>query len=198
MPKVLIVNEDFMTKRMFMNRGWEVVYNEEPDLIQFTGGSDVTPSLYGQDMHPQTLNNPERDEREVEIFKLYKGYPMAGICRGAQFLHVMNGGEMYQHVDNHAIQGTHPVFIDGKIVQCTSTHHQMMKYFIQSEVIGHSVEAKNKEFMKDGEIVTKWGGYDLEIVLYPNTLCFQPHPEYGVEECEELYFNLLRSELCVG
>src|SRR3546814_3238996 len=31
--------------------------------------------------------------------------PMAGICRGGQFLNVMCGGSMIQHVEGHAIHG---------------------------------------------------------------------------------------------
>lgn len=36
---------------------------------------------------------------------------MVGICRGAQFLNVMAGGKMIQHVEGHAIHGTHEIVV---------------------------------------------------------------------------------------
>jgi hypothetical protein len=34
---------------------------------------------------------------------------------------------------------------------------------------------------------------DVEVVWYGGTrsLCFQPHPEYGVEECKKYFFELI-------
>src|SRR5690554_3184603 len=98
---------------MFINRGHKVVQTaEEADLVCFIGGEDVQPSLYGEHDHPSTHTNPARDEMEEKLFHycLNEGIPMAGICRGAQFLNVMNGGKLYQDVDNHATGNTHLAF----------------------------------------------------------------------------------------
>jgi len=100
--KVLIVGGDSIIANMFSKRGWDVTTNTlDPsiDLVQFTGGEDVTPSLYGEQAHAATSCNPARDDREAKIFLSFKNkVPMAGICRGAQFLNVMNKGSMWQHV----------------------------------------------------------------------------------------------------
>jgi hypothetical protein len=37
--------------------------------VQFTGGADVSPFLYGQGRHEKTTNiNPQRDERETVMY----------------------------------------------------------------------------------------------------------------------------------
>lgn len=92
---------------MFKNEGWNIAPSiEEADLVQFTGGSDVFPRLYGEPPHRTTSYNEGRDEKEKQIYELAQelGIPCAGICRGGQFLNVMNHGRMFQDVDNHTRQ----------------------------------------------------------------------------------------------
>ena len=98
------------------------------DLVLFTGGEDVTPKLYGQNIHPKTSYNIKRDISEQIIFKkaAFQGIPMLGICRGSQFLTVMNGGELIQDVNNHAGIIHSITFDNGELHEITSTHHQMM------------------------------------------------------------------------
>src|SRR5687768_16963203 len=106
MNTVLTIGEDSLVNEMFMNKGWLVWdtdfnYPTNLDLICFTGGEDVTPSLYGEVKHPLTYNNPERDKHEVEYFNQFIGIPKVGICRGGQFLNVMSGGKLHQHILGH-------------------------------------------------------------------------------------------------
>ena len=196
---VYLVENDYRIQRMFEKKGWRITDNSEiADLIQFTGGSDVTPYYYGQEAHPTVQNNEERDEREAKFYTgLSNTTPKAGICRGGQFLHVMNGGSLFQDVNNHAIFNTHPVYLmDGSKVQVTSTHHQIMKGLgmLPIDIIGVAYESTRREWVEEGEIIVEnKKDFDYEILFYggTNSLCFQPHPEYGVKECEDLYFGLL-------
>ena len=56
---------------------------EDAQYVLFTGGEDVTPSLYGEKAHPSTYNNLERDLEEKEIFdKISPSQIAIGICRG--------------------------------------------------------------------------------------------------------------------
>lgn len=68
------------------------------DLVLFDGGADVHPMLYGGIPHESISVNVERDWNEKIIFDFYKNLPtvFAGICRGAQFLNVMMGGNLYE------------------------------------------------------------------------------------------------------
>ena len=188
--------------RMFQGMGWEVVDKlSDADLVQFTGGEDVSPELYGAKKHPTTGNNPTRDAFEKHIFDqcVERQLPMAGICRGGQFLNVMNGGSMWQDVDGHAIYGTHSCIDQdtGLIIEVTSTHHQMMRPSEGAHIIALASESTYKEN------VVKLHGYfddDVEAVYYKgsNSLCFQPHPEMVTKghECQEYYFELIHR--CLG
>ena len=69
------------------------------DGFLFTGGQDVTPSVYGA---AQTAlcgeTSPERDAMETELLALAraKDKPVLGICRGIQFLNAALGGTLWQ------------------------------------------------------------------------------------------------------
>jgi gamma-glutamyl-gamma-aminobutyrate hydrolase PuuD len=201
-PKVFVVDSDHLITRMFMNNHWKVVYSpDEADLIQFTGGEDVSPMLYGEPRHPRTYCSPDRDQHESEIFFAYYDKPKAGICRGGQFLNVMSGGRMWQDVDNHAIAGTHKASYhkggEVKEVQVTSTHHQMMYPSGYGNVF---MTANLTSFVEDGQgklrKIDLVLSEDVEGVWYSHSqsLCFQPHPEYvdPHHECQELYFEVLK------
>ena len=202
MNKVFILQPNAEYQAMYVSEGWELTQELcEADLVQFTGGEDVTPSYYGEHNHPATFNNRARDlmEKQVYTICINNGIPMTGICRGGQFLHVMNGGDMWQDVKGHAIYGTHPAK-DIKteiILPVTSTHHQMMR---ESEhgiilLVGDHHLCSDKEHMLGKTIEVVECTVDVESVYYPDThcLCFQPHPEfeYGTEQCRNYYFNKL-------
>ena len=56
---------------------------EDADIVLFTGGEDVDPSLYNSKKHPSTYSNIERDKKEKEVFDKIKPTQLAlGICRG--------------------------------------------------------------------------------------------------------------------
>ena len=193
---------------MYVNNGWAVVSDiRDADLVHFTGGEDVTPVLYGQHPHPRTYNSVSRDQAETKVWlqALSMGVPMVGECRGGQFLNVMCGGEMWQHVDGHANGSTH-VMVDvktGRMFPVTSTHHQMMKPHHSARVLGVASEASCLEYMV-GEDVAKYypkRGDDIEVVYYEKhrCLCFQPHPEYmsKEDECQQYFFELVEDLVCV-
>ena len=83
------------------------------DIVVFTGGEDVDPSLYNAEKHPKTYSNLARDLYEKEMFEKIKPHQLViGICRGSQFLCVMNGGKLIQHVNGHALFSTHEIIND--------------------------------------------------------------------------------------
>lgn len=55
---------------------------QEADIIMFTGGEDVDPSLYGDSLGKFTYINTVRDIYEKEIFDKYPNKLKLGICRG--------------------------------------------------------------------------------------------------------------------
>ena len=164
----------------------EVGSVKEADLICFTGGEDVTPSLYGDAAHPWTGNNPQRDAYENQIFKeaLALGIPCVGICRGAQFLNVMSGGRMYQHVTEHCHSHSLTDIESGELIYVSSTHHQMMMPSDKAVLVATANEKGTREWY-DGQVAKRdVSKEDYEVVYYPhtNSLCFQPHPEFDSAE----------------
>lgn len=198
--KVFIVNGSGAYRNMFLSLGWLIADAlQDANLICFTGGEDVSPDLYHSDKHPATHSNLYRDEREKLIFAeaLQLGIPMVGICRGGQFLNVMCGGSMYQHVQGHCMSHHITDLETGAIVYASSTHHQMIKPAPEGLLVASSHIGGEREWY-EGEVFCKdVSKEDIEVVYYKGQecLCFQPHPEFASAEYEGLkeYFSSLLS-----
>lgn len=71
------------------------------DGLIICGGKDVDPARYGQTPHPLTDEpRPDRDNLEDELLTaaIERELPFLGICRGAQMLNVIRGGDLIQHL----------------------------------------------------------------------------------------------------
>lgn len=190
MKTVYVVGVDYAVLKMFGQAGWAVKMGTPPpieliDLVCFTGGSDVSPYLYGEE-NTSSYCDPIRDEFEVEVFEEFKDHKKVGICRGGQFLNVMSGGKMIQHIDGHSM-GYHkidfvPDLPEGEILEVHGDHHQAM------------IEGEGAEVLY---IALPWSDATREVIWYPETksLCFQPHPEWGHDETKDLFFELLKEYL---
>ncbi len=193
---------------MLKRHGYDVIkdWDNPFDVLLFPGGSDICPMLYGERVVTGTNYDLRRDLLENKAYRTFpKDFPKVGICRGAQLLHVFNGGSLYQDVSGHQQPKGHYIrdSRDGKIILVTSTHHQMMRYLAGGMYIAGAREAitlktedasvsyKEDRKKKDPTKDENWS--DLEVVFHPETecLCFQPHPEYNIKTCEEYFFQLL-------
>lgn len=140
-----------------------------PDLLIFTGGEDLQPSLYGKH-YPGIYGNKRRDEWEVSWFHwaVKNKVPMFGICRGMQLFTAMTGGELIPDVNAH--YGTHTVFAPGNNppeFHVNSIHHQMC---VPPASAVKLAWAKNLAFRGPKEIEALW---------FPEIKAFgvQWHPE---------------------
>ena len=204
---VYIVGEDNSYAKLFLGKIKIVSKIEEANVILFTGGEDVSPDYYGEDMGGYTSSNRDRDKKELEIFKVARSYNKlcAGICRGAQALTVFSGGNLIQHVTGHAINGTHKIHLMNEDVDIdiTSTHHQMMWPFWLNKA-DYNILAKSMNDLSttylDGNDREKKIPIDFvepEIVYYnkTNCLCIQGHPEYMPKDSSAVrYINVLIRE----
>tara|TARA_R110000772_G_scaffold54130_1_gene123531 strand:- start:52537 stop:53235 length:699 start_codon:yes stop_codon:yes gene_type:complete len=175
------------------------------DLLLFTGGADVQPVLYGEKVGRYTQINKERDKLEQRIFSKFRYIPKLGICRGSQFLTVMAGGELIQHVTGHG--ATHKIQMQdgGRLYNydITSTHHQMMNPFTLASN-RYQILAWSKNFLSntylngDNEEVSLHPEFlESEIVYYPEikALAIQGHPEFGhcPADGSQLCVNLIKT-----
>lgn len=157
---------------------------EDANIVLFTGGEDVDPSIYGKEKHPRTHSNIDRDNRELEIFKKIKPNQLAlGICRGSQFLCAVNGGILIQDCAGHAMFETHEITNGSIIASITSTHHQMQYPFLMKDSDYDLLfwARPNRSHYYEGDGV-KEVPYESEIVYYhaegkPKSLAIQGHPE---------------------
>lgn len=195
----IFVKNGALTDMHWIDDSIQVDTPEEADLILFTGGSDVTPSFYGEERGSYTGPcDLARDREERKLFDAYVGKKVfLGICRGSQFLCVMSGGKLTQHMEHPSY---HIMYADNKNYMVNSTHHQMMYPFeVNHVVLGFSQLSKvhlggdDKEMnmpILDGKAV------EPEVVWFPDTkcLCIQSHPEYKgyPEETSEWLNKLIR------
>ena len=71
------------------------------DGLLFSGGSDLDPELYAQEVHAETNGVvPERDQAEIALLQaaLEQDMPVLAVCRGSQVLNVARGGDLVQHL----------------------------------------------------------------------------------------------------
>lgn len=195
---VYIVNGNPQYKRMFEKLNYVVVDDMlSSDLVCFTGGEDVSPSMYGHEKHNTTGSNINRDRFELDVFDICfkRNIPMVGICRGGQFLNVASGGEMYQDCTSHTQSHMITDVETGLQVWASSTHHQMMKPKGNHTIIAVGSQRGSRTYWDNTHFVTEQSRIDIEVVHYPETqcICFQPHPEFGTvsEQYETLieYFD---------
>jgi putative glutamine amidotransferase len=77
------------------------------DGVVLSGGRDVHPSRYRQQMGPHTIElDPDRDELEDRLLReaLDTDLPVLAICRGLQFFNVVHGGTLLQHIEGHEVR----------------------------------------------------------------------------------------------
>lgn len=111
---------------------------------------------------------------------------------------------MWQHVNGHAIGGHHRLKIYGvknsklkdaqkdRVIDATSTHHQMMRPGNGAVVLAIGVDEKGEPLANERiaymkEVAGKSNtNPDIEVLSYPNqrVLCFQPHPEFATASRE--------------
>jgi len=178
--KVFIVGNygdlgNFLPNSTFVNNP------EEADVLVFMGGTDVSSILYGERRGKFTQRpDIDRDLYEIGLFLQYPKKMKIGICRGSQFLTVMNGGKLIQNVNSHT--QNHKVLLNDKEYVTNSTHHQMMYPYDLNDkdynVIGYLENRSNTYTNGEGlEIETP---VDVEVVLYnkTNSVAIQGHPEW--------------------
>lgn len=121
----------------------EAVKHENIHALLLTGGSDVSPEIYGARRSPHTQKPHEsRDLTEMLAVEaaMKRGIPVLGICRGAQMINAVNGGTLHQHVPNlkgagnYHGYGRHAIrlakrsrlakMMGGTRRDCKSLHHQ--------------------------------------------------------------------------
>lgn len=199
---------DRYVRDMFKKKGHDLVDSIDAcDFVVFTGGADVSPSLYGE-VNKYSYCDALRDEYEVEVFNKAKELEkkLVGICRGSQFLTVMAGGKLWQDIDGHATGRNHLVDTSDRdaVLTVSSTHHQQMRpegtnheLLAWARLSTHRIAAVDEERAAPNRFHV-----DPEAVYYPdiNAVACQFHPEYFVinHKCPKYFFRILKDKLGIS
>lgn len=205
--KIYIVGDDRSYANLFLDKIEIVTDIPSANIVLFTGGEDVYPGHYGEDIGKHTNFNKTRDKFEIQAFDEARKYNkfIVSICRGAQICTVLSGGGLVQHVTGHAIGGTHKIHLMNEDVDIdiTSTHHQMMWPFWlnkdQYQILAKSTVDLSNTYLNgdDCEKILPENFVESEIVYYKDTncLCIQGHPEYMPKDSSAVrYINVLIRE----
>lgn len=170
---------------------------ETATMIVYTGGADVNPSLYGEKNVFSSFSE-SRDQADIRCWLLARQMKkfQVGICRGSQFLNVMNGGKMWQDVTHHAGR-SHLVkdVLSDDYIEVSSFHHQQSVLNSRGKLLAWCEESDKKASEK-----TLWkksgvgsSSTDVEAFWYPDSrsLGVQWHPEWGPKPCVDLFFKYI-------
>ena len=158
------------------------------DALVLWGGADICPRYYHQrpTSHAHAYVPSPRDIREYDEANaaIERGIPIIGICRGAQWLAILAGGSLIQHVEGHI--GDHPLIVktrEEKSYTTNSIHHQMMRVkHIPHELIAWTPKRSQVyevDLLNATTVYPEEFENDPEIIFFPSIhgLGFQYHPE---------------------
>lgn len=174
-PKTTLYHQTIV---LFENLGYEVVIQpHKADIIVFTGGEDINPAIYCQTPTPYTYFSSSRDRYEISLYNTYRDKLFVGICRGAQLLSALKGGELVQHINSPHLS-RHPVKYGEETVLVNSLHHQAiisnsaMKVIMAEElpIIG-VIHPENSDKEEEGMF------YCVDMFTQENAFGVQFHPE---------------------
>jgi len=185
---VSYLNEKY---KVTVHKTKDVKNPKDIDLVLFTGGEDVNPQYYNEQIGKYTHINNNRDEKEIDTFHRFRNHSfLLGICRGSQLLTVLSKGKLIQHVEGHCRD--HSMILNNKLrYTITSSHHQMLYPFNLKEkdyeLVAYSEYFQSNTYLNgdNEEIELSKDFLEPEIVYYKNTnaLCIQGHPEWS--HCEK-------------
>jgi acyl-CoA reductase-like NAD-dependent aldehyde dehydrogenase/gamma-glutamyl-gamma-aminobutyrate hydrolase PuuD len=159
------------------------------DGFVLTGGIDIHPELYGEEVSGAEEMEMQRDLFEKKIFEysqLYK-LPLLGICRGMQLVNVLQGGKLRQDLDDlnafhrrekedkrHEVQVETGSLLSEIVFESSgevnSAHHQAVESSALGENIMINAFSNNEREIAEGlEYQDKSGKGFM--------LCVQWHPE---------------------
>lgn len=161
---------------------------EKLDGIVFSGGTDVPPRWFGEEIFNETVQLDSLRDRSDSLLAraaIASGKPILGICRGSQLMNVMLGGTMYQDIpvqfpggESHKdllkasiLRGS---FLDNIFEQDSLTiwcvHHQAVKDLAPGVKVAATTDDGLVEAWECGNI---WG-----VQFHPEGL-IEYLPEYG-------------------
>lgn len=171
-------------------------FAREFDGFLFSGGVDVHPSYYGEEITADNVRvDAARDAFECSLFHaaFQEKKPILGICRGIQLINVALGGTLHQDIPNH-IQIPPGDCCSQNVT--ISPHTLLYSLINQTTLTVNSFHHQSVNDLADGLRVSAVSddgiieGVELPQTEYPYLTAVQWHPErfYKKEESAKRLF----------
>lgn len=149
------------------------------------GGLDIDASRFGEPNHPAVeLQDPSRYDSEAALYRAADpNLPILGICYGCQFLNVIRGGSLNQHLpdalghDGHTVgtEESYQVDPSSHLAQIVGTKLKGLSYHHQAAArLGQGLRVTARA--EDGTIEA------VEATDRPWTIGVQWHPERSPDD----------------
>lgn len=138
-------------------------YSDEYDGLLLSGGVDIHPRHYVQEIDGSVNIDEARDAAEMELLRQFveAKKPIMGICRGHQMINVFFGGSLIQHIDtadDHRGEGDAVHDVDsaegailtalyGRHFAVNSSHHQAVDRLGEGL---HAVQVSSRDGVIEG------------------------------------------------
>ena len=152
------------------------------DGLLLSGGKDVQPGLYGQELkYDFVLTDEVRDSLEWKILKAFvdKKKPVFAICRGIQVMNAFFGGTLYQDIPDQ-LGGEHSKGVNHAL---EIKKESILGTLFGESLIINSYHHQGLDKLGEGLAATAWsdaGGHKLVEAVEHETLpawAVQWHPE---------------------
>ena len=186
-PRILISarsNYDFYREAVEAVGGEAILYvagmdDTGYDGLLLSGGRDVNPCHYGEEINGADKIDDVRDAEEFVLIRTFLAakLPILGICRGQQIMNVALGGTLCQHLPNAAYHketpegdGLHPI---------RAEEDSLLFRLYGSEFIVNTVHHQAIARLADGLRITAWADEVPEAIEHTSLPIFavQFHPE---------------------
>jgi len=127
--------------------------NFQIEGIILTGGEDINPKLYGEDIDWPNIS-PLRDQTEKKMLEIAvaRKIPVLGICRGMQFINVYFGGKLVKNIKEE-ITSRHPpgqnhliTLTDGRIKEYMGKKELAVNSYHNQAVTAQTLSSSLKAF----------------------------------------------------
>ncbi|HLO97159.1 MAG TPA: gamma-glutamyl-gamma-aminobutyrate hydrolase family protein [Fimbriimonas sp.] len=150
------------------------------------GGADMDATHFGEENHPEVeLMNPKRWEMERAMYDLVDPLmPIFGICYGCQFINVMRGGSLIQHLPDVVSHDQHSGGTLQRNVVCPNS--KLYKHSGALSIEGASYHHQAVNRLGEGlDVVSRHEDGTIEAVedpVHPFFIGVQWHPERTPED----------------